>query len=350
MPSFFSWSTTEERLERRISGYVCSWRSFWNDCSVYRRKHLPGLVRPARPAASGEGAGCQHRGRGMLLFANGDPPHDLLRGQPRKVGPWSCGPVLPARWCAEALLIGETSSDSTRILGLYTFCLENPGSMTYTMPSMVREVSAMLVETMILRPGGLPGLLSGACSSGEAKYLPSEAGREYKAGHAVSGVGPPPLRETRRKEARLLEDPLLHLRRQGRVEWQDLDGPGLGPEPLDLVLDLATCLLDLLLSRQEHEHVPSRLAQVDLDHGSNRGLQIVPLGLLRLQGGVSAGPRGGLGPHPTLRHSGTCPPTEPSSALPVCRRSRRGASDRALGAAAHPGSSPGTFLPQAWPT
>ena len=50
MPSFFSCSTTEPRLERRISGYVFSCISVVYAFSVYRRKHLPGRVRPARPA------------------------------------------------------------------------------------------------------------------------------------------------------------------------------------------------------------------------------------------------------------------------------------------------------------
>ena len=50
IPSFFSCSTTEDRLERRISGYVCSISSFLKAFSVYSRKHLPGRVRPARPA------------------------------------------------------------------------------------------------------------------------------------------------------------------------------------------------------------------------------------------------------------------------------------------------------------
>lgn len=66
---------------------------------------------------------------------------------------------------ARTLEMGDTSSDSTRMRGLYTFCLANPGSMTYTMPSMVSDVSAMLVETMILRPAGPPGRSGGgACS------------------------------------------------------------------------------------------------------------------------------------------------------------------------------------------
>ena len=34
MPSFLSWRTTEPRLERRISGYVCSCRCSLKDFSV----------------------------------------------------------------------------------------------------------------------------------------------------------------------------------------------------------------------------------------------------------------------------------------------------------------------------
>lgn len=43
-----------------------------------------------------------------------------------------------------------------------TFCLLNPGSTTYTMPSMVSDVSAMLVLTTTFRPGGPPGYLGPA--------------------------------------------------------------------------------------------------------------------------------------------------------------------------------------------
>lgn len=52
---------------------------------MYRRKHFPGEVRPARPA----------------------------------------------RCCADALLTGVTTSDSMPVLGLYAFCLQKPGSITY---------------------------------------------------------------------------------------------------------------------------------------------------------------------------------------------------------------------------
>lgn len=39
--------------------------------------------------------------------------------------------------------------------GLNTFCLQNPGSTTYTMPSIVSDASAMLVAMTHLRdPGG----------------------------------------------------------------------------------------------------------------------------------------------------------------------------------------------------
>lgn len=61
--------------------------------------------------------------------------------------------------------MGDTSRDSTLIRGLYTFCLAKPGSMTYTIPSMVRLVSAMLVDTTILRPAGPPGLNAGGAGS-----------------------------------------------------------------------------------------------------------------------------------------------------------------------------------------
>ena len=45
-----------------------------------------------------------------------------------------------------------------------TFCLENPGSITNTTPSIVRDVSAMLVDTTHLRPMAPLGLLGGAGS------------------------------------------------------------------------------------------------------------------------------------------------------------------------------------------
>ena len=51
------------------------------------------------------------------------------------------------RMLHSTLEMGDTSSDSTRIRGLYTFCFAKPGSITYTMPSIVSDVSAMFVET-----------------------------------------------------------------------------------------------------------------------------------------------------------------------------------------------------------
>lgn len=57
-----------------------------------------------------------------------------------------------------------TKSDSTRNLGLNTFYFANPGSMTYVIPSIVKDVSAMLVAITILRPG-TPFLLGGGGGS-----------------------------------------------------------------------------------------------------------------------------------------------------------------------------------------
>lgn len=45
-----------------------------------------------------------------------------------------------------------------------TFCLEKPGSMTNTTPSIVRDVSAILVDTTHLRPMAPLDLLGGAGS------------------------------------------------------------------------------------------------------------------------------------------------------------------------------------------
>ena len=58
-----------------------------------------------------------------------------------------------------------------------TFCLENPGSITNTTPSIVRDVSAMLVDTTHLRPMAPLGRLDGAgskmrccCCGGRVEY------------------------------------------------------------------------------------------------------------------------------------------------------------------------------------
>jgi hypothetical protein len=59
-----------------------------------------------------------------------------------------------------------------------TFCLLNPGSTTYTMPSIVSDVSAMLVDTMTFLPGGCPGAraagaslnISCCCLGGSEEY------------------------------------------------------------------------------------------------------------------------------------------------------------------------------------
>ena len=81
--------------------------------------------------------------------------------------PFPLLPLTPAQPSWLTLEMGDTSSDSTLMRGLYTFCLAKPGSITYTMPSMVSDVSAMLVDTTILRPGGPPSRAGGgACMGG----------------------------------------------------------------------------------------------------------------------------------------------------------------------------------------
>jgi hypothetical protein len=46
----------------------------------------------------------------------------------------------------------------------FTFCFANPGSITNTTPSIVREVSAIFVETTTFRPMAPFGLFAGAGS------------------------------------------------------------------------------------------------------------------------------------------------------------------------------------------
>lgn len=59
-------------------------------------------------------------------------------------------PALPALYLAEALEIGDTSKDSTLILGLNTFCLANPGSTTYTIPSINDFFITIMIHLLFL--------------------------------------------------------------------------------------------------------------------------------------------------------------------------------------------------------
>src|SRR5918911_1238283 len=54
-------------------------------------------------------------------------------------------PQRPARWRAEAWLIGSIGSRCTLVRWLYREMRAVPGSMTYLMPGTVRDVSATLV-------------------------------------------------------------------------------------------------------------------------------------------------------------------------------------------------------------
>jgi hypothetical protein len=121
-PRDLSRSTTEQRFARWISGTVFSSISSSKASRVKRRKHLPGATRPARPA----------------------------------------------RCCAEALEMGATvrlSMPAPEPLALYALDLQKPGSTTKVMPSMVSDVSAMLVASTTLRAPSGVGSKMRACSS-----------------------------------------------------------------------------------------------------------------------------------------------------------------------------------------
>mmetsp|Transcript_15676 Transcript_15676/g.59484 ORF Transcript_15676/g.59484 Transcript_15676/m.59484 type:complete len:308 (-) Transcript_15676:713-1636(-) len=142
IPRLLSISTTLARLVRWISGTLSSGSSFSKLHGVKSRKHVPGPVRPA----------------------------------------------LPDRCCAAALDTGTTCSDSTPVRGLKEFCFTNPASITYLIPSMVSDVSAMLVEKMTLRaPSGVGSKIRACWSAGRAEY----------SGRAMSSLMRPPSARVR---------------------------------------------------------------------------------------------------------------------------------------------------------
>jgi hypothetical protein len=67
----------------------------------------------------------------------------------------------------------------------HTFCLEKPGSTTYTTPSMVKEVSAMLVLTTTFLPGIPPGVRAGGAS--EKISCCARGGRLEYRGYTMTG-------------------------------------------------------------------------------------------------------------------------------------------------------------------
>ena len=75
------------------------------------------------------------------------------------------------------------------LLVMITFCLANPGSITNTTPSIVRDVSAILVETTTFLPIAPLGLLGG----GGSKILCCKFGGsvEYKGIHLRSPTSGP---------------------------------------------------------------------------------------------------------------------------------------------------------------
>uniref|UniRef100_A0A2M4DJ41 Putative secreted protein n=1 Tax=Anopheles darlingi TaxID=43151 RepID=A0A2M4DJ41_ANODA len=71
-------------------------------------------------------------------------------------------PARPARCSAAALLTGTTTRLSVVLSAEYHFSLTNPQSMTYTIPGMVTDVSAILVAKTTFRTpfGGVKNTFS----------------------------------------------------------------------------------------------------------------------------------------------------------------------------------------------
>ena len=83
--------------------------------------------------------------------------------------------MLFKKLCINVLVINFTNHSLTKLeliknknnIYIYnlTFCFENPGSMTNTIPSMVSEVSAMFVETTTFLPMAPLARFGGAFSN-----------------------------------------------------------------------------------------------------------------------------------------------------------------------------------------
>ena len=78
---------------------------------------------------------------------------------------------------------------------LLTFCLANPGSMTNTTPSIVSDVSAMLVDTTTFRPMAPFDLLGGAAS--KMRCWSWGGSVEYRGMHLISPISGPTLSDSR---------------------------------------------------------------------------------------------------------------------------------------------------------
>mmetsp|Transcript_231 Transcript_231/g.408 ORF Transcript_231/g.408 Transcript_231/m.408 type:complete len:217 (-) Transcript_231:825-1475(-) len=82
---------------------------------------------------------------------------------------------------------------------------------------------------------------------------------------------------------RRLEDLGLHLGGEGRVDREDDELGQVGSERLHTLVEDLAGRVDLLLSRQEDEHVPRWLGEVDLHDGDERGVKVVRLGRLGIE-------------------------------------------------------------------
>mmetsp|Transcript_12085 Transcript_12085/g.50868 ORF Transcript_12085/g.50868 Transcript_12085/m.50868 type:complete len:250 (-) Transcript_12085:1736-2485(-) len=94
-------------------------------------------------------------------------PSCSQRGYSRRHVPACTRPARPLRWCAAAFDTQSGCSTASLLSASYEVCFDFPPSTTYTMSSMVIEVSAMLVERMTLRcPSGGRAKTWRCCSVG----------------------------------------------------------------------------------------------------------------------------------------------------------------------------------------
>ena len=171
--------------------------------------------------------------------AVGARPANVASLYSRKHLPGRSRPARPARCRADAREMGCASrlaSSCPPSDACVPRCLASPASTTKTMPPIVSDVSAMFVARIALRaPPGSP----------ERKLLLRGRQRGEERADQQRPRG-------RREEALALSQRRLHR-------------------------------LDVLLPRQEDEHISIGFVEVDLNDGRHRGLEVVHFGLRRVQ-------------------------------------------------------------------
>lgn len=155
------------------------------------------------------------------------------------------------------------------LLSWLTFCFANPGSITNTTPSIVREVSAIFVDTTTFRPMAPLGLLGGAGSKIRCWRFGGSV--EYRGMHFSSPTSGPRLSIS-----------LFILLQASSISWrlkQYMVGNIIYIPGYEENMSV-TCLNTNLLACEEQQDISSNFfTHVNLNYSSNGSFKVVPFWL-----------------------------------------------------------------------